>query len=63
MGATDDSESNGASLFGFGDLLGCARCGFTLSSCTAELLCVGEYKVHVLESILLVAYLEENMGH
>lgn len=50
MSTTDNGESNGASFFGFGDLLGCARCGFALSPCAAEFFCVGEYKVHVLQA-------------
>lgn len=46
--ATNDGESNGASLLGLGDLLGCAGRGLSSSSCAAELFCVGEDEVHVL---------------
>jgi hypothetical protein len=48
MRAANDGESNCASFFGLGDLLRCARCGFTPSSRASELFCVGENKVHVL---------------
>ena len=48
MGAADDGQSNGASLLGLGDLLGCAGRGLAPSSCAAELFSVGEDEVHVL---------------
>jgi len=48
MGAADDGQSNGASLLGLGDSLGCARRSLGPSSCAAELLRVGEDEVHVL---------------
>ena len=48
MGAADDGQSNGASLLGLGDRLGCAGRSLGPSSCAAELLCVGKDEVHVL---------------
>jgi hypothetical protein len=46
--AAKDGKSDSASLLSFGDLLGCARCGFAPSSRASELFCVGENEVHVL---------------
>ena len=50
MRAANDGESNGASLLGLGNLLGCAGRGLSPSSCAAELFSVGEDEVHVLET-------------
>jgi hypothetical protein len=49
MRAANDGESDSASFLRLCDSLGCARCGFTPSSCAAELFCVGENEVHVLQ--------------
>jgi hypothetical protein len=53
MCATDDGESNSATLFSLGNGLCCARRGLASSSSAAELFCVGQDQVHVLEIISL----------
>ena len=53
MRAANDGEADSAPLFGLGDLLGCARCGFASSSSASELFCVGENEVHVLHPLTL----------
>jgi hypothetical protein len=53
MCATDDGESDSATLFSLCDGLCCAGRGLASSSSAAELLCVGENKIHVLQIIRL----------
>jgi hypothetical protein len=48
MCAANDCESDCTALLCLGDLLCCAWGGFTASSSTAELFCVGKNEVHVL---------------
>lgn len=50
MRAANDSQSNGASLFGFGHGLRCAWSSFAASASASKLFGVGENEIHVLET-------------